>query len=58
MDEGETASSVGMVKPLIVGVPNGSMNKSFVSALVISEKSKETGSISTGLTENRSMALS
>lgn len=49
-----------MLKPLMaVGVPNGSMNRSLESALVkLSAKSKETGSMSVGFRENRSMALS
>jgi len=59
-DDVETVSSVGMVKPLMAdGVPNGSMKRSFVSLLVkLSAKSKETGSISAGVKEKRSMALS
>lgn len=54
------SSAAGIVKPLIaVGVPNGSMNKSLLSAFVkLSAKSNGTDSISAGFRENRSIALS
>ena len=60
-DDRETASSaVGMVNPLIAeGVSNGSRKRSLVSVFVkLSAKSKETGSMSVGVNENKSMALS
>lgn len=53
------SSDVGILNPLMaVGVPKGSMKRSLESALVISVKSKETGSKSAGFKEKRSMALS
>lgn len=54
------SSAVGILNPLMaVGVPNGSMKRSLESALVkLSAKSKETGFMSAGFNENRSMALS
>lgn len=59
-EESETVSSaVGMLKPLMaVGVPKGSRKRSLESAVRLSAKSKETGSMSAGFKENRSMALS
>lgn len=52
------SSAVGMLNPLMAAdVPNGSMKRSLESALVkLSAKSKETGSMSAGFKENRSMA--
>lgn len=59
-DDSDTVSSVGIVNPLIaVDAANGSRNKSLVSVFVKpSVKSKATGSISAGVNENRSRALS
>lgn len=60
-EESEMVSSaVGMLNPLMaVGVPKGSMKRSFESGLVrLSPKSKETGSMSAGFREKRSIALS
>jgi hypothetical protein len=60
-EEGKTVSSaVGMLNPLMaVGVPNESITSFLESAMVrLSAKSKETGFMSVGSKENRSMALS
>lgn len=60
-DERETLSSAaGMANPLMVlEEPNGSMNWSLVSVLARpSAKSKDIGSMSAGVRENRSIALS
>lgn len=57
-DDSEAASS-GMLNPLIPELANGSLKRSLDSRFVrLSAKSNETGSISVGLMEKRSMALS